>query len=273
MQLSVHGISFRYRSVDVLSEVELEAMDGEIIGILGPNGSGKTTLLKCLNRSLMPRTGTVLIDGVDHRNMTRRDIATRMGTVPQSANINFPFTALDIVMMGRLPELKRFESETRRDMDIVQEAMAMTNTEQFADRPMDQLSGGERQRVIIARALAQQPKVLLLDEPTLHLDVNHQLEILDLISRLAREKRLIVVIVTHDLALAARYCTKLLLMQEGKVQAAGDVFEVLTSDNLRKVFLIEASIYFDERIGSYSVSILRSIRPHGAQGTEGSDHL
>jgi iron complex transport system ATP-binding protein len=202
----------------------------------------------------------VLIDGVDHTTMTRREIATRMGTVPQSASINFPFTALDIVMMGRLPELKRFESETREDMVIVQEAMAMTNTEQFADRPMDQLSGGERQRVIIARALAQKPRVLLLDAPTLHLDVNHQLEIMDLISHLAGEERLIVVIVTHDLALAARCCSQVLVMNEGKVQAAGEGSEVLTAENIRKAFRIAAAVYFDERIGSFSVSILRSVR-------------
>ncbi len=141
MRLSVHGLSFRYGSIDAISNIELEARDGDIIGILGPNGSGKTTLLKCLNRSLTPRAWTVMIDDVDSQTLTRKELATRMGTVPQSANINFPFTALDIVMMGRLPELKRFESESRRDMDIVEEAMAMTNTIQFAERPMDQISG------------------------------------------------------------------------------------------------------------------------------------
>ncbi|MBI0583695.1 MAG: ABC transporter ATP-binding protein [Methanomassiliicoccus sp.] len=260
MKISVHGLCFRYGSTDVVSEVDLEAGEGEIIGILGPNGSGKTTLLKCLNRSLSPRTGTVLIDDRDYRTMTRREIATRMGTVPQSANINFPFTALDIVMMGRLPELKRFESETENDLQIVRDAMAVTNTQQFADRPMDQLSGGERQRVIIARALAQRPRVLLLDEPTLHLDVNHQLDILDMITSLARADKLIVMIVTHDLALAARYCDQVVLMQKGKVLAAGEVTEVLTPVNLRRVFGIEATVYYDERIGSHSVAIIRSVR-------------
>ncbi len=256
----MRGVSFQYSSVAVLSDVSLEAKDGEIIGILGPNGSGKTTLLKCLNRSLKPREGTVLIDGQDCKDLNRREIATRIGVVPQGANINFPFSALDIVMMGRTPEIKRFESETRRDIEIVREAMAMTNTEHLAARPMDQISGGERQRVIIARALAQKPRILLLDEPTLHLDVNHQLDILDLITDLARREKLIVIVVTHDLALAARYCDKVILMQNGRIKAAGDVTDVLTTENMRKVFSIEATIYFDERIGAHGVSIIRSTK-------------
>jgi len=260
LKLSVNGVCFRYGNQDVLAGINLEAREGEIIGILGPNGSGKTTLLKCLNRSLSPREGTVLIDDRDCREMTRREIATHMGVVPQSANVNFPFTALDIVLMGRTPELKRFESESKRDLEIVQEAMELTNTEHLANRPMDQLSGGERQRVIIARALAQKPKILLLDEPTLHLDVNHQLDILDLITGLAKTERLIVVFVTHDLALAARYCDKLILMQKGQVVAAGEVMTALTPANLRRVFGIEASVYFDERIGAHSVAIIRSFR-------------
>jgi iron complex transport system ATP-binding protein len=263
VKLSVQGVGFQYSSTPVLSDVSLEAKDGEIIGILGPNGSGKTTLLKCLNRSLKPREGAVLIDGKDCQDLSRREIATRIGVVPQGANINFPFTALDIVLMGRTPELKRFESETKRDLEIVKVAMAMTNIEHLASRPMDQISGGERQRVIIARALAQKPRILLLDEPTLHLDVNHQLDILDLITGLARREKLLVIIVTHDLALAARYCDKVILMQNGRIQAAGEVSDVLTAENMRKVFSIEATIYFDERIGAHGVSIIRSTKENG----------
>jgi len=250
----------------VLSDVSLDAKEGEIIGILGPNGSGKTTLLKCLNRALAPKAGTVLIDDLDYKQLSRREIATRMAVVPQGANINFPFSALDIVMMGRIPEMKRFEGESKNDIEIVKEAMAMTNTEHLADRPMDQISGGERQRIIIARALAQKPRILLLDEPTLHLDVNHQLDILELITDLARKEKLTVMIVTHDLPLAARYCDKVILMKGGFIQASGEVTEVLTSANMRKVFGIEATIYFDERIGAHGVSIIRSTRPGQDEG-------
>ncbi|HPT75019.1 MAG TPA: ABC transporter ATP-binding protein, partial [Methanomassiliicoccaceae archaeon] len=161
MKLSVQGVSFCYRSEDVVSDVSFEAGEGQIVGILGPNGSGKTTLLKCINRVLSPKNGTVFINGVDYREKTRKQIAQQIGVVPQSANSSFPFTALDIVMMGRNPDLERFEREKESDLQIVSKAMEMTNTSFLADRPMDQLSGGERQRVIIARALAQRPRIML----------------------------------------------------------------------------------------------------------------
>lgn len=266
MKLSVEGISFCYRSENVVSDVSFEAQEGQIIGILGPNGSGKTTLLKCMNRVLKPKAGTVLIDGSDYREMTRREIACQVGVVPQSANANFPFTALDIVMMGRTPALERFQRESESDLEIVTRSMEMTNTASLATRPMDQLSGGERQRVIIARALAQRPKILLLDEPTLHLDVNHQIEILDLITNLAREERLLVVIVTHDLSLAARYCDRIIMMRKGRILAAGEVTHVLSPENMAKVFSIEASIYYDERIGTHNVAVIRPIKE--AKGAE-----
>ena len=260
MKLSVQGVSFSYRSEDVVNDVSFEAGEGQIIGILGPNGSGKTTLLKCINRVLSPHKGTVLRDGVEYHERTRKQIARQIGVVPQSANSSFPFTALDIVMMGRNPELERFEREKESDLQIVSNAMEMTNTAFLASRPMDQLSGGERQRVIIARALAQRPKILLLDEPTLHLDVNHQMEILDLISRLAREERMLVIIVTHDLSLAARYCDRIIMLRKGCIVSAGDVTHALTKENMAKVFSIDATIYYDERIGTHNVAVIGAIR-------------
>ena len=259
----MQGVSFCYRSEDVVNDVSFEAEEGQIIGILGPNGSGKTTLLKCINRVLSPNKGTVLLDGVDYHERTRKQIARQIGVVPQSANAQMPFTALDIVMMGRNPELERFERETESDLQIVSKAMEMTNTSFLADRPMDQLSGGERQRVIIARALAQRPKVMLLDEPTLHLDVNHQMEILDLISRLAREEKMLVIIVTHDLSLAARYCDRIILLRNGRIVSAGDVAQALTRENMAKVFSIDATIYYDERIGTHNVAVIGAIREAG----------
>lgn len=249
-------MGFAYNSHEVLSDIELEVSVGEIVGILGPNGSGKTTLLKCINRVLDPQRGSVLIEGKDHKRMTRKQIALEIGVVPQNGGITFPFTVLDIVMMGRSPALSRFERESEEDMEIVERAMRMTNVTHLAEREIDEVSGGEKQRVIIARALAQRPRILLLDEPTLHLDVNHQLELLDLIAELARSENLSVIMVSHDLDLAARYCDKLILMKEGRIMAAGTVEKVLTPDNLDRVFGIKGHVVYDEEIGSYFVRVL-----------------
>ncbi len=256
VRLVIQGISFSYGSSDVLADVTFEANDGEIVGVIGPNGSGKTTLLRCVNRALSPRVGTVLIDGKDYAELTRREIAGNIGVVPQNSVVSFPFTVLDIVMMGRTPAMERFERESEKDLEIVRKAMEMTNVVALADRTMDQVSGGEKQRVVIARALAQRPKILLLDEPTLHLDVSHQLEILDLIRNLARSERLTVIIVSHDLNLAARYCDKLILMNSGKIEASGKVTEVLTEKNIESVFRVKAAVAYDKHLGAYTVTPL-----------------
>ncbi|MDD1768761.1 MAG: ABC transporter ATP-binding protein [Methanomassiliicoccales archaeon] len=260
VMLVVQGISFSYGSSDVLADVSFEASDGEIVGVIGPNGSGKTTLLKCVNRALSPRVGTVLIDGRDYAELTRREIAGNIGVVPQNSVVSFPFTVLDIVMMGRTPSMERFERESEKDLEIVKKALEMTNVVGLVDRTMDQISGGEKQRVVIARALAQKPKILLLDEPTLHLDVNHQLEILDLIRNLARSERLTVIIVSHDLNLAARYCDKLILMSSGKIEASGRVMEVLTEKNIESVFRVKAAVTYDKHLGAYTVTPLECCR-------------
>jgi len=270
MRLSVQGVEFGYKSVPVLEDVGFSAEVGEVVGVLGPNGSGKTTLLKCMNKTLKPRAGSVLIDDRDISVLPRREIAKEMGVVPQNSGVNFPFTALEIVMMGRGPNLRRFEMEGDEDIKIVKRAMMATDVIELAARPMTELSGGERQRVIIARALAQTPKILLLDEPTLHLDVNHQLEILDMVRHLAKKDNLTVVMVSHDLNMAARFCDKMLLLHEGKVIAAGTIPDVLTGENMEKVFKIKAVAAYDERVGAYGVTILGYI-PRNLNGGAESD--
>ena len=258
-RLKVQGVEFGYKSVRVLDGVGFEAEAGEVIGVLGPNGSGKTTLLKCMNKALKPRLGSVLVDDREVSDLTRKEIAREMGVVPQNSGVNFPFTALEIVLMGRGPSLGRFQTEGDEDLRIVKRSMKATDVLELAARPMTELSGGEKQRVIIARALAQCPKILLLDEPTLHLDVNHQLEIMDIVRHLAREQRLTVVMVSHDLNLAARYCDKLILLLEGKVLAAGKVEEVLTSENMERVFKIRGSVQYDANVNTWTVSILGAL--------------
>jgi len=242
VNLRIKGVGFRYDSRKALEAVTFEAVEREILGIIGPNGAGKTTLLRCINNTLKPQVGVVLINGEDVSRWDRRRIARHMGLVPQSAVITFPFTVLEVVLMGRHPHQSLFGGESERDLEVVREALRLTDTLRFATRPVTELSGGERQRVIIARALAQEPDTLLLDEPTLHLDLNHQLEVLGLVRRLTRERGLVTVMTSHDLNLAARYCDRLLMLEQGRVYAVGAPEEVLTPANIRRVYQVEAEI-------------------------------
>ena len=256
MELSVEGVTFHYGSIKALEKVTFKVSSGEVLGVIGPNGSGKTTLLRCINRVLKPKFGVVLIDNKDMATLGRREIAKRVGVVPQESSISFPFTVLDIVLMGRTPYLRRLGGAAERDLMVVENAMRATNTLHLAERRIDEISGGEKQRVIIARALAQEPKILLLDEPTLHLDINHQLEILELIKRLVVDKMLIAVLVSHDLNLASRYCDKLLLLRSGKIFSAGPPKNVLTEENIRSVYGIDVEVGYNPRTGSYTVTPL-----------------
>ncbi len=261
MRLKLKDVTFSYDSVRALDGVTLEAMEGEMVGVIGPNGSGKTTLLHCANRALKPEGGIVFIDGQDASRLSRREIAQKLGTVPQNSSVSFPFTVLDVVLMGRNPYLGRFTREGERDISVVESAMELTGTRHLAERRMDELSGGERQRVIIARALAQQPEILLLDEPTLHLDVNHQLEILELLEELTSEKKLVTLLVSHDLNLAARFCDRLVLLRWGKVFAAGSVEQVLTPYNIKEVYGVDVEIHHHPATDSWNIILLRVDRP------------
>ena len=174
--LNVDGVECRYGSVKVLEDVSLSVKEGDFVGVLGPNGSGKTTLLKSISRTLKPHRGTILLNDADIYSLKSEEVARQMAIVPQDTSIGFSFSALDVVLMGRNPHMSRFQMESERDVAIARKAMALTNTWHLAERPINELSGGEKQRVIIARALAQEPKILLLDEPMTHLDIINQLE-------------------------------------------------------------------------------------------------
>jgi iron complex transport system ATP-binding protein len=240
--LSVDGVECRYGSVKILEDVNFIVMEGDFVGIIGPNGSGKTTLLKSISRTLKPYKGTIILDKSDIYDLKSVDLAKQMAIVPQENNIGFSFSSLDIVLMGRNPHMKRFQMESESDLTIVRKAMKRTNTWHLADRPINELSGGEKQRVVIARALAQEPKVLLLDEPLTHLDMINQLEIMDLVKELCIKEHLIVLAVIHDLNLAARYCNSILLLKGAKIFAAGPIDNVLTSENIKAVFNVDAIV-------------------------------
>ncbi|MCW4022068.1 MAG: ABC transporter ATP-binding protein [archaeon] len=240
--LTIDDVNCSYGSVEILNDISFEVKSGEFLGILGPNGSGKTTLLKSISRVLKPKKGTILIDEQNIYNMKSIELAKQMAVVPQSSPISFDFTALEVVLMGRNPHMKRFQMEGKSDLETAKESMQVTRTWDFADRPITELSGGEIQRVIIARALTQEPQILLLDEPTTHLDISNQLEIMDMIKRLSITQKLLIVAVFHDFNLAARYCDSIILMKQGKIIAAGKADETLTSENLKKVFSVNTIV-------------------------------
>lgn len=234
--LDIHGLTFSYGERCVLKKVSLSVSPGETLGVIGPNGSGKSTLIRVISRVVPLVTGCVSIDGTDLCRLSRSQLARRIAVVPQAPTLPEAFTVLEIVMMGRTPHLGFLRSEGPRDLGVVERAMEVTNTSALAERRIGELSGGERQRVVLARALAQEPQVLLLDEPTAHLDINYQVSLLDLVDRLKHEQGLGVLLVLHDLNLAAQYCQRLLLLHRGEVFTRGTPAEVITEANVRAVY-------------------------------------
>ena len=230
------SISVSYGDVGVLQNVSLAVEEGSFIGILGPNGCGKTTFLRSISRILEPDSGTVYLDGTDAASYETKALARTLGCVRQETDVAFPFTVREIVLMGRHPHIGRLAPLSAEDLQIASDAMKTTNTAHLADRLITEVSGGERQRVLIARTLAQQPKILLLDEPTSHLDINHQIEILRMIRGLT--PKITVIGVFHDLNIASYFCDRLILMDSGHILAAGTPAEVLTTERIRSVFQV-----------------------------------
>lgn len=257
--IEARNIKYRYSKDWVLNEFNLKVEQNEIVGIIGPNGSGKTTVIKLLSRVLHPASGSITLFGRNIADMKQKEIARIVAVVPQGTSVAFPFTVREIVLMGRSPHLGLLQMERESDLKIVDHSMALTDSLEIADRYIDELSGGERQRVIIARALSQEPKILLLDEPTSHLDINHQVEIYDLIKRLNSEKDLSVVIVSHDLNMAAEYCDRLVLMKNGRVYKDGTPREVITESNIRDVYGINVMVTDNIVTGSPHITILSKL--------------
>ena len=234
--LSAETISFAYAGVPTLTDVDFALECGALRALLGPNGSGKTTLLKILTGILPPARGVVKYQSVDLKTMSRREIAKRVALVPQELNLQFGFTVRQMVMLGRTPHVNALGGPSKQDREVVERVMEMTETAEMRDRIITELSGGEQQRVVIAMALAQEPQVLLLDEPTVHLDINHQIEILELVRKLNRERGLTVLATMHDLNLAALYFDDLVLLERGRVVAQGAPSDVLSAERIQAVF-------------------------------------
>jgi iron complex transport system ATP-binding protein len=241
--IELKDVSLGYNHQAVLNDINMKAVPGKILGLIGPNGSGKSTLIRGITRLINIFSGHIFIDGRDIKSIKREELARLIATVPQNPALPQAFTAFEVVLMGRTPHLGFLRYEGEKDMAIVWQAMEVTKTEGFAERRVGELSGGERQRLVIARALTQQPKVILLDEPTAHLDINHQVEILNLVKSLCLKQGLTVIAALHDLNLAAQYCDWLVMLNGGGIYTEGVPQDVLTSQNIKKVYGAEVCVY------------------------------
>lgn len=253
MTLEVNSLRYSYDKKLVLDGIDFAIKEGEVIGILGPNGCGKTTLLKNLNKNLSPEGGCVILDGEDLQEIVKKDIAKKIAVVPQTNEINFAFTVRDIVAMGRIPFQSMLGGESKEDKRYIDDAIEQTGLAHLVDRHINTMSGGERQRVIIARAIAQTPKIILMDEPTLHLDISMQFDALNLVHRLAKKNGLTVAIVSHDLPMVARYCDRILMIHDHRIYAIGTPEEVLTPENMKVVFNVDAELQKDSKTGRNTV--------------------
>ncbi len=255
--IEVDSISFRYHEAWVLREVSFRVEKGEFVGVIGPNGSGKTTLLKILYRLLAPQRGEIRFELVPMKKMDRRYIAKRIAVVAQETQLLFPFTVLETVLMGRSPYLGHLLFESEKDLEIARKAMEWTKILPFSERPVEELSGGERKRAFIARALAQEPDVILLDEPTANLDIQHQIDFLDLILTLNRERGLTIVMASHDMNIASEFCDRLILLQGGRIYQMGTPEEVVTKANIETVYGCEVWIDRHPASGMPRISLLK----------------
>nr|WP_250811498.1 ABC transporter ATP-binding protein [Neorhizobium tomejilense] len=247
--LTASGLSAGYNHAEILHGLDLAVPPGRITAVVGANACGKSTLLRTMSRLISPSQGHVLLDGKSIHRIPSRELARTLGLLPQSPIAPEGITVADLVSRGRHPHQSLFSRWTRKDDEAVESALAATKTIELAERPVDELSGGQRQRVWIAMALAQQTDVLLLDEPTTFLDINHQVEVLDLLTDLNHARGTTVVMVLHDLNLAARYADYLVAIAEGRVHVAGSPEDVLTEENVRQVFGLESRVITDPTSG------------------------
>ena len=243
MPFELKGVSFSYSEKTVVNRISLSITPGRFCGIIGPNGSGKTTLLDLLAKHRKPTNGRIAYKGKDLGSYSTKQLSREIALVPQNFYINFPFTVKEVVMMGRYPHIPRFSAPSTEDIDAVKEIMEKTGVSEFADRLITELSGGERQRVVFARALAQDTRVLILDEATSNLDINHSISLLNICESRIKKQGGTVISVMQDVNLAAVYCDYLVFLSGGRIAAHGDTAEVLNPDTIRKVFQVEAKVY------------------------------
>ena len=244
--LQVQGINFSYDQETVLRSISINIKSQEFVGVIGPNGSGKSTLLKLLGSVLKPDSGQIFFKERNYINYQRKQLAQSITWVPQEHPMVFPFKVSEIVLMGRHPYLSAFTFEGENDIEIARSAMKQTQTLQFAERGFNEISGGEKQRVVIAGAIAQEPELMILDEPTSALDIKYQIQVLNILKTLNENKKTTVILAMHDLHLASKYCTRLILLEEGKIFKDGKTEEVLQKEHIEKVYGLKVHLIHDQ---------------------------
>ena len=248
LDVELKNLDFAYKSrkktFPVLEDISVRIRGAQLVSILGPNGVGKSTLIHCMNRILDPTAGAVTINGYDVDGISIKDLAKFMGYVPYSSVDNFPLSVTDTVLMGRHPHSKWGTLDD--DLRIVHEMLCLIGIEDLADRNFNELSAGQHQKVMLARGLAQEPRIMFLDEPTSNLDIKYQLEITKMLRRLSREKNMMVIMISHDINIAAKYSDNIIMMHDGGIFALGKPADVITSENIKHVYDVDAKVIMDE---------------------------
>jgi len=248
LDVELKNLDFAYKSrkktFPVLEDISVRIRGAQLVSILGPNGVGKSTLIHCMNRILDPTAGAVTINGYDVGGISIKDLAKFMGYVPYSSVDNFPLSVTDTVLMGRHPHSKWGTLDD--DLRIVHEMLCLIGIEDLADRNFNELSAGQHQKVMLARGLAQEPRIMFLDEPTSNLDIKYQLEITKMLRRLSREKNMMVIMISHDINIAAKYSDNIIMMHDGGIFALGKPADVITSENIKHVYDVDAKVIMDE---------------------------
>ena len=244
-QISIDDLEFSYsKEAIILHDITLDISNPQLISIIGPNGVGKSTLIHCINRILSPSKGTVLVDDMPVSEYNIKDLAKKIGYVPYTSTDTFPMSVVDTILMGRNPH-RRWNS-LKEDLRVAEEAMEMMDISHLAMRPFNELSAGQHQRVMLARGLAQEPEILLLDEPTANLDIRHQMDVIRLLKRLSVERGLVVVMISHDLNIASKYSDNIIMMSKGSIYAVGRPMEVITPENIKEVYDVDCEVIMSE---------------------------
>ena len=244
MQVKINDLEFSYSSVNVLNDITLDLSGSKLVSILGPNGVGKSTFIHCINKILTPTAGTVLIDDTNVKDISIKEMAKLVGYVPYTSKDTFPLTVVDTVLMGRHPHTSW--GSLNNDLDIVYDTLRRLGISDLAMRLFNELSAGQHQKVVLARGLVQETGILLLDEPTSNLDVRHQMEVTELLKNLAVEKNILIIMISHDINIAAKYSDQIIMMHKGSIFAIGEPNEVITAENLHTVYGVEAEVIDDD---------------------------